>query len=252
MNSSMKRTVIITGAAQGIGYALAEAFVENGDFVAIADLKGAENAAIKLGKNSKGYTMNVADEESVSAFIEKVVEERQSIDVLINNAGLQHIDRIENYPLEKWQLLISVMLTGPFLMTKHVLPSMKKQGSGRIINISSAHGKMGTPYKSAYVSAKHGLVGLSRTVALETANEGITVNTIMPGPVQTDMIMNQVGDLAKQEGITEDEAIQKYILGKQPLKRFVELNEISQTAIFLTSDSAAAITGEEISVSGGM
>ena len=143
------------------------------------------------------------------------------------------------------------MLTGPFLMTKHALPFMKEQQYGRIINISSVHGKMASPYKSAYVSAKHGVVGFTRTVAIETANSGITVNAIMPGAVRTELVEKQLAKLAKEDGISEQEALEKHILAKQPMKRILEPSEIGNVAVFLSSNVAAAITGDCLSVSGG-
>lgn len=254
MTAPKERTVIVTGAARGIGFAIAEAFVKNGDFVAIGDLnlEQAVESAKNLGSHAKGYAVNVADEESVKSFINQVVADRGTVDVLVNNAGLQHIDKVEDFPVNKWNQLISVMLTGPFLLTKYTVPLMKKQHYGRIINISSVHGKMASPFKSAYVSAKHGVVGLTRTVAIETAQDGITVNAIMPGAVKTVLVMNQLADLAKEDGTTEEEALHKHLLNKQPLKRFVEPAEIAAAAIYLASDGAAAVTGETLSVSGGM
>lgn len=174
-----------------------------------------------------------------------------SIDVIVNNAGLQHIDRVEDFPLEKWNLLIGVMLTGPFLLIKHSVPFMKKQNYGRIINISSVHGKTASPFKSAYIAAKHGLVGLTRTVALETAEYGITVNAIMPGVVDTPLIQNQLQKLSETEGISKEEALHKHLLNKQAIKRFIRPEEVAACAVYLASDSAASITGETISVSGG-
>lgn len=254
MVEQLKRTVIVTGAARGIGYSIAEAFVKNGDFVAIGDLnlENAEKSAAALGDQAKGYQVNVADEESVKSFINQVVADRGTVHVLVNNAGLQHIDKVEDFPTEKWNLLLGVMLTGPFLLTKHAVPLMKKQQFGRIINISSVHGKMASPFKSAYVSAKHGVVGLTRTVAIETANDGITVNAIMPGAVKTELVMNQLAALAQEDGISEEEALHKHLLNKQALKRFVEPSEIAAAAIYLASEGAAAVTGETLSVSGGM
>jgi len=254
MTEQLKRTVIVTGAARGIGYSIAESFVKNGDFVAIADLnlENAIKSAEILGSNAKGYQVNVADEESVKSFVDQLVAERGTVHVLVNNAGLQHIDKVEDFPADKWNLLIGVMLTGPFLMTKHVVPLMKKQQYGRIINISSVHGKLASPFKSAYISAKHGVVGLTRTVAIETANDGITVNAIMPGAVKTELVMNQLAALALEDGTSEEEALQKHILNRQHLKRFVDPSEIAAAAIYLASDGAAAVTGETLSVSGGM
>lgn len=254
MTENMQRTVVVTGSARGIGFAIAEAFIKNGDFVAIADLnlEQAVESAKSLGNHAKGYEVNVADEESVKRFIDQIIADRGTIHVLVNNAGLQHIDKVEDFPVAKWNQLINVMLTGPFLLTKYIVPFMKKQQYGRIINISSVHGKMASPFKSAYVSAKHGVVGLTRTVAIETANDGITVNAIMPGAVKTELVMNQLAALAKEDGISEEEALHKHILNRQPLKRFVEPSELGAAAIYLASDGAAAVTGETISVSGGM
>ncbi|MDQ0351452.1 3-hydroxybutyrate dehydrogenase [Alkalibacillus filiformis] len=246
------RTVIVTGGAQGIGFAIAKAFSNEGDFVHICDLNAdlvieAANSLV----NTTGHQVDVTNEINVNTFVERVVKENGQVDILINNAGLQHIDRVEDFPLEKWNLLIKVMLTGPFLLTKAVIPVMKKQQFGRIINISSVHGKTASPYKSAYISAKHGVVGLTKTVAIETANDGITVNAIMPGATRTKLIENQLAKLAEQDDITEQEALEKNLLIKQPMKRLLEPDEIAQTALFLASDKASAITGETVSVSGG-
>lgn len=253
MSISKERTVIITGAAQGIGYGIAEAFVKNGDFVAICDINidAANRAAEKL-QNAKSYQVDVSNEESVKNFVEELVKERGTVDVVVNNAGIQHIDKVEDFPIDKWRLLIDIMLTGPFLMIKHTLPYMKKKSFGRIINVSSVHGKMASPFKSAYISAKHGVVGLTRTVALETAELGITCNTIMPGPVRTELIENQVTKLAEVDGISKQEVLDKHFLDKQPMKRLLEPSEIGAVAVFLASDGAAAITGDAMSVSGGI
>jgi 3-hydroxybutyrate dehydrogenase len=249
-----QKIVIVTGGAQGIGYAIAEAFVKNGDFVAIADLNGkaAEKAAQSFDGSAAAFTLDVTDEESVSSFITRLEEEYGRVDVLVNNAGLQHRDPIEYFPAESWRKLIDVMLTGPFLMTKYVLPGMKKQKYGRIINISSVHGKVASPYKSAYIAAKHGVVGLTRTTAIETATDGITVNTIMPGPVRTELLMRQFEELKAEKELTEGEALEEVMYPRQPMQRFIEPSEIADAAIFIASDQAKAITGEDISVSGGM
>lgn len=252
-----ERTVIVTGAAGIIGYAIAKAFVQNGDYVAIVDLKGkdAEDAAARLvaetwGK-AEGFAADITDEEQIKQLVSKVMEKRGRIDVIVNNAGLQHIDRVEDFPLEKWNLLIGVMLTGPFLLTKYAVPIMKKQKYGRIINISSVHGKTASPFKSAYIAAKHGVVGLTRTVALETANDGITCNAIMPGVVDTPLIQNQLQKLADTEKISKEEALHKHLLNKQALKRFIKPEEVAACAVYLSSEMAASVTGETISVSGG-
>ncbi|KRF51196.1 3-hydroxybutyrate dehydrogenase [Bacillus sp. Soil768D1] len=248
-----ERTVIVTGAAQGIGYAIAESFINNGDFVAIFDLneEAAISAAEKLG-NAKGYKVNVADEPNVKAAVDQVIAERGTVDVLVNNAGLQFISPVEDFPVEKWDLVNDVILKGTFLLTKHALPTMQKQKKGRIINISSAHGRIPDAYKSAYCAAKFGQVGFTKVTALENALNGITCNTIMPGPVRTELIEKQLPVLAEQDGTTVEEALNHHILGKQWIKRLLEPSEIGATAVFLASDGAAAITGEEIGVTGGI
>ena len=204
MTTQKDRTVIVTGAAQGIGYAIAESFINNGDFVAVFDLnlEAAEIAAIKLG-NAKGFKVDVTSEEDVKNAIDQLIAERGTVDVLVNNAGIQYISPVEDFPVEKWDLVVDVILKGTFLPTKYVLPTMKNQKKGRIINISSAHGRIPDAYKSAYVSAKFGVIGFTQTTALETAQDGITVNAIMPGPVRTELIEKQLPKLAEQDGTTD-------------------------------------------------
>ncbi|MEH7547643.1 3-hydroxybutyrate dehydrogenase [Neobacillus vireti] len=249
---TQNRTVIVTGAAQGIGYAIAEAFKNNGDFVAIFDLnqEAASSAAEKLG-NSKGYQVNVADEESVKTAVAQVIAERGTVDVLVNNAGVQYISPVEEFPAEKWDFVMNVILKGTFLTTKYALPAMKKQNKGRIINISSGHGIRPDAYKAAYCSAKSGQIMFTRVVALENAQHGITANSILPGPTRTELIEKQLPKLAEQDGTTIEEALNHHILGAQWMKRLLEPSEIAATALFLASDGAAAITGEALGVTGG-
>lgn len=249
----MGKVVVVTGGAQGIGFAIAKAFVDNGDFVAVADLnyEAAVEAAEKLG-NAKGYGLDVANEDSVVEFYAKLMEDKGAADVVVNNAGLQYISSVEDFPIEKWNLLLNVMLTGPFLMSKHALPEMKKKKWGRIIHISSAHGKMPDAYKSAYCSAKYGILGLAAVTALETAKEGITVNSVLPGPVRTELIEKQLPKLAERDGTTVEEAMNHHILGKQWMKRLLEPEEIADAVVFLASEKASAITGEELMVTGGI
>lgn len=248
-----ERTVIITGAAQGIGYAIAQEFIANGDYVAIFDIneEAAVNAALQLG-NAKGYCVDVTSEENVKTAMDAVISERGSVEVVINNAGIQFISKVEDFPVEKWDLVNGIILKGTFLMTKHALPNMKQNGYGRIINIVSAHGRIPDAYKSAYCAAKAGQVGFTKVVALENATSGITCNAIEPGPVRTELIEKQLPVLAEKDGTSVEEALNHHILGKQWMKRLLEPSEIAKTAVFLASEGAAAITGEAIPVTGGM
>lgn len=200
---------------------------------------------------AEGHMLDVSQESSVRSWVDQIVRTHGRIDVVINNAGLQHIDRVEDFPVEKWKQLIDVMLTGPFLLTRYTVPIMKQQRFGRIINISSVHGRTASPFKSAYVAAKHGVVGLTRTVALEVAEFGITVNAIMPGAVDTPLVQNQLQHLAETEQISREEALHKHLLHKQAIKRFVKPEEVAACALYLASEAAGIITGECIGVSGG-
>lgn len=220
MTKNNQRTVIVTGGAQGIGYAIAEEFIKSGDFVAIFDLNedAANEAAAKLG-NAKGYKVNVAVEESVQAAVEQLAAERGTVDVVVNNAGLQFISPVEEFPTEKWDLVVDVILKGTFLVTKHALPYMQKQNKGRVITISSGHGRRPDKYKSAYVAAKYAQIGFTNVVAMENAQHGITANSILPGPTRTALIENQLPELAAKDGTTEEEAMKTHLLGGQWLAR---------------------------------
>ncbi|MEA2511744.1 MAG: 3-hydroxybutyrate dehydrogenase [Thermomicrobiales bacterium] len=173
------------------------------------------------------------------------------VDILVNNAGVQHVAPIDCYPLEQWNRLLGVLLTGPFLLTQAVLPPMRRHAWGRIINIASVNGKRGDPGKAAYCSAKHGLIGLTRVAALETATDGITVNAICPGVVDTPFIQNQLNDLAAVLGLTRDEAVERVYLPLVPQRRMLDPGEIAAMARYLASDDARGITGQVINVSAG-
>jgi 3-hydroxybutyrate dehydrogenase len=173
------------------------------------------------------------------------------IDILVNNAGIQHVAPIDDFPPEKWELIIRVNLISAFYTIRHVLPLMKENKWGRIVNIASLHGVVASPFKSAYVSAKHGILGLTKTVALEVAEKNITVNSICPGYVKTPLVMNQLADTAKCRGISEEDVIKNVILLNQPTKKFIDLEELADTTSFLCSESARSITGTQILVDGG-
>jgi len=246
------RNIIITGAAGGLGQAMVKKFVDQGDFVFAADLQLDRVLELQnqYSDQVKAIVLDVTNEDSVREAIQQVAS-RGNVDVLVNNAGLQYREKIENFPTEQWDLLINVMLTGSFLMTKHAIPYMKEQQYGRIVNISSVHGEMATPEKVAYVAAKHGVIGLTRVTALEGAEFGITANAVLPGPVKTPLLVKQIQDL-EGKGMTEAEALAEIMYPKQAMKRFISTEEIADGVYFLSSNEASGITGENLNISGGM
>ena len=243
---------MITGAAGGLGQAMVEKFVKKEDFVFAADLNLEQ--AKKLEQQYPGQVqaveLDVTNEMSVKEAIQQVARKGQ-VDVIVNNAGLQHRDKIEDFPTEKWDLLVDVMLKGTFLVTKHALPYMKEQQYGRIVNISSVHGLVATPQKVAYVAAKHGIIGITKVTALEGAEFNITANAVLPGPVKTPLLIKQLQDLEEQ-GMDEAQALAEIIYPKQAMKRFITPDEIADGVYFLTSSAATGITGENLSISGGI
>ncbi len=189
--------------------------------------------------------------DQIRAMIDEAKEAFGGVDVLVNNAGIQFVTKIEEFPEEKWDAIIAIDLSSAFHTIKAVMPGMKEAGFGRVVNIASAHGLVASPFKSAYVAAKHGLLGLTKTVALEAAECGVTCNAICPGYVTTPLVQEQIPDTARERGISEDEVVRDVILKAQPTKRFVEVEEVAATAVFLCSDGAASITGAAIQVDGG-
>jgi 3-hydroxybutyrate dehydrogenase len=194
---------------------------------------------------------DVSNPDDVSAIVDGLLQSHDRVDILVNNAGLQHVAPIEQFPLEQWNRLLGVLLTGPFLLTQAVLPPMRRRGWGRIINIASVNGKRGDPGKAAYCSAKHGLIGLTRVAALETATDGITVNAICPGLVDTPFVQNQLDGLAAMHGLTTDEVVDRVFLALIPQRRMLDPGEIATMARYLASEEARGITGEAINVSAG-
>jgi len=235
----MRRTVLITGAASGIGLAMARAFAREGARVVLHDLKDASKLAEELG--GVFLQADLSDPQAVEALGQRAAE--LGVDVLVNNAGFQHIDPVEEFPLETWQKMIQVMLTAPFQLIKALLPGMKARGWGRILNVASVHGLVASPYKSAYISAKHGLIGLTKTVALEAGPFGVTVNAIAPAYVRTPLVEGQIADQARTLGISPEEVAEKVFLAQAAIKRLIEPEEVAELALFLASDKASAITG---------
>lgn len=233
----------MTGAGSGIGRAIAEAFAREGARVIVHDVKP-EAAALAEDLGAVFLQADLADPEAVRALAQRALEAAGGcVDILVNNAGFQHVSPVEDFPEDVWQRMIQVMLTAPFQLIKYLMPAMKQRRWGRVINISSVHGLVASPYKSAYISAKHGLIGLTRTVALEVADFGITVNAICPAYVRTPLVEAQIADQARVHGIPESEVIARIMLAPAAIKRLIEPEEVAAFAVYLASDKAAVITG---------
>lgn len=252
------RVAVVTGAGSGIGRAVAEALAGDGAAVLVADLvrERAEETVRAIhaeGGSAAAYGVDVSDPDAVQAMVDHTVKLFDGLSILVNNAGLQHVAPIEAFPLEQWNRLIAVMLTGPFLCTKAVLPHMRRAGWGRIINISSVHGKYASPFKVAYIAAKHGVIGLTRTTAVETATAGITCNAICPGFVDTPLVRDQIPDLMRNFGVKSDEeALEIAVYSKTPQRRLLDPAEIGAFAAYLSGDAAKGMTGQAINLDGGM
>ena len=250
------KTVLITGSTSGIGLGIAKEFAKAGYNIAFNGLeKEGPEIARQFAEQYKIKTTysaaNMLNAEEINTMITDAVKIFGSIDVLINNAGIQYVSAIEDFPLEKWNAIIGINLTSAFITSKAVWQGMKEKKHGRIINIASAHGLVASEFKSAYVASKHGILGLTKTLALEGAPFGITVNAICPGYVKTPLVEKQIADQAKTHGISEEEVINKVMLYKQPIKDFVSTESIGQLALFLASENANLITGTAMPIDGG-
>ena len=244
------KVALITGGAGGFGRAIARAFAEQGSRVVLTDLRqDGEDVAREVGGSF--LQADISDGEQVRDLCARVVELEGGVDVLVNNAGYQHIDPVDEFSEETWSTMIEVMLIAPFRLTKRLVPGMKERGWGRIINMSSIHGLVASPYKSAYVAAKHGLVGLTKTVALEVGDFGITVNAICPGYSRTPLTEMQIEDQARTRGMQVQDVIEKVMLEPAAIKRLVEPEEIAQLSVFLASEHARSITGAAYAIDGG-
>ncbi len=242
------KVVVVTGAASGIGLATAECFAVEGAKVVISDInaEGGMTAAERL--NALFIQGDLSQRADCKALIAGAVEEFGTVHILVNNAGFQHIDPVEAFPEDTWDKMIALMLTAPFLLTRYAWPSMKAQNWGRIINIDSVHGVRASPFKSAYISAKHGLLGLTRTTALEGGPYGITVHAICPAYVRTPLVENQITDQARTRGISEAEVVEGVMLKPAAIKRLVEPEEVGGLAVFLCRDEASAMSGSPVMI----
>jgi 3-hydroxybutyrate dehydrogenase len=252
------KTAIVTGSTSGIGLGIAEALARAGAAVVLNGFGREEDVKALCGRLSAEYGVPVrysAADMRRAAEIEKMVAETiaatGAVDILINNAGIQHVAPVDQFPIEKWDEILAVNLTSAFLATRYALPGMRTRRWGRIVNIASAHGLVASPFKSAYIAAKHGVVGFTKTVALETARDGITCNAICPGYVLTPLVEKQIDDQAQTHGIPRDEVVERIMLERQPTKRFVGIDEVAALAVYLCGDAASSITGAQLSVDGG-
>jgi 3-hydroxybutyrate dehydrogenase len=248
------KTAVITGSNSGIGLGIAHEMAKAGANVVInsftdrdEDHALAKEIADKHGVEVRYIKADMSKGDECRALIEKA----GACDILVNNAGIQHVAPIDEFPVDKWDAIIAINLSSAYHTTAAALPLMRKAGWGRVVNIASAHGLTASPYKSAYVAAKHGIVGMTKVVALETAKEPITANAICPGYVLTPLVEAQIPDTMKKYDMGRDEVIEKVMLERQPSKEFATVEQLGGTAVFLCSDAASQITGTTISVDGG-
>ena len=251
------RVAIVTGSTSGIGLGIARAFAAAGADVVIngiADQRVIDELCSEcagLGHRAVYDGANLMDPAACASLVNNAIDRFGRLDILVNNAGIQHVSPVEEFPVEKWDAIIALNLSGAFHTIRTAVPHMREAGFGRIINVASAHALVASPFKSAYVAAKHGVLGLTKTVALETARDGITVNAICPGYVWTPLVEKQIDDTAKARGITRDAVINHVLLAAQPSKRFATVEELGALAVFLSSPAAASMTGTALSMDGG-
>jgi 3-hydroxybutyrate dehydrogenase len=252
------RSVVITGSTSGIGLGIARAFAREGANVTINGLGDAAaietlrvEMADEFGVSVRYSSANMTQPHEIAEMVAAAAQAFGSVDILVNNAGIQHVSPVDEFPLEQWDAILAINLSSVFHAARAALPLMKARGWGRVINIASAHGLVASPYKSAYVAAKHGVVGFTKSCALEVAEQGITVNAICPGYVFTPLVEKQIDDQARVHGIPRENVIRDIILAPQPNKRFAEVDEIASLALYLASDAAQGVTGTSLSIDGG-
>jgi 3-hydroxybutyrate dehydrogenase len=252
------KVAVITGSTSGIGLGIARAFADAGASLVINGFGKPDEiqstlGSLQHGRNDKAI-YSAADMTSpgdIAQMVEVTLEAFGRLDILVNNAGIQHVAPVDQFPVDRWDAVIAINLSSTFHTIRHALPAMRRQGGGRIINVASAHALVGSPFKAAYVAAKHGILGLTKVVALETAEENITCNAICPGYVLTPLVEAQIDGQAKSHGIPREKVVRDVLLAQQPNKRFATVEEIGALAAFLASDAAASITGSALPVDGG-
>jgi 3-hydroxybutyrate dehydrogenase len=252
------RTAVVTGSTSGIGLGIAEALARAGHNVMLNGFGDASEIeriraglAVEHGVTVSYDGADMSNPDAIAAMVARAESDFGAIDILVNNAGIQHVAPIEEFPIEKWNQILAINLSASFHAIRHVLPGMKARGFGRIVQVASAHALVASPFKSAYVSAKHGIAGLTKTVALEAAENGVTVNAVCPGYVLTPLVEKQIPEQAKARGISEDAVIRDVLLAAQPTKRFVTVEEVAALVLFLCTDAAGSITGTTIPIDGG-
>lgn len=252
------KSAIVTGSTSGIGLGIARALAEQGANVMLngfGDAAEIEKIRKSLEKEFKVKVVYSDADMSKPEEIRKMADDARKafggVDILVNNAGIQHVETVENFPDDKWEKIIAINMSSAFHATKAVAPDMKKKGWGRIINVASVHGLTASPYKSAYITAKHGVVGFTKSAALDLAEHGITVNAICPGYVNTPLVQKQIPEQAKEHGISEEEVVEKVMLKNHAIKEFVEVEQLGALATFLCSDAASNMTGASLPVDGG-
>jgi 3-hydroxybutyrate dehydrogenase len=252
------KVAVITGSTSGIGLGIARALAAAGAAVVLNGFGRPEEIAetqakivSEFGVQVRYSAADVSKAAPIADMIAMTLDVFGRLDVLVNNAGIQHVAPIEQFPIEKWDAIIAINLSSAFHTTRAALPAMRKNGWGRIINVASAHGLVASPFKAAYVAAKHGIVGLTKVIALEAAEAGITCNAICPGYVYTPLVEAQIDGQAKSHGIPREQVIRDVLLAQQPNKRFATVEELGALSVFLASDAAASITGAALPVDGG-
>jgi 3-hydroxybutyrate dehydrogenase len=252
------KSAVVTGSTSGIGLGIARLLAERGANVMVNGLGDEKliDAAVTSVEDAGSGTVvfspaNMIQPDEIAAMIQLAVDSFGGLDILVNNAGIQFVSPVQEFPVEKWDDIIAINLSSSFHTIRAATPHMLAAGWGRIINISSLHALVASPFKAAYVSAKHGIAGLTKVVALELAQENITVNSIAPGYVETPLVTGQIADTARVRGITEEEVVRDVMLAAQPTKKFVQIDEIAELVLFLCGDAAASITGSILPVDGG-